>query len=253
MSYCQGIFPIRTKTEPTPGVFRFDIECPDLAGRAAAGQFVHIRVPGFTLRRPVSIARILPESQGLSLVFEVRGGGTEALSRLSEGDSLDLMGPLGQGFTLLGPDAKAVFVGGGIGLPPLLEAAAHYRRPTVLAGFRTAGAVILRADFENIGADFRLATDDGTAGEKGTVLPLLERRLSEGPVDILYACGPTPMLRAVRVLALEKGIRCELSLEERMGCGVGACLVCACKTAGGMKQVCKDGPVFPAEEVLIDG
>lgn len=253
MSYLQGSFPIRKKAELAPGFFRFDLECPKLAEKASAGQFVHIRVPGFTLRRPISIAKILPGKEGLSLVFEVRGDGTKELSRLREGDLLDLMGPLGHGFTLLAPDAKAVFAGGGIGLPPLLEAASHYRRPTVLAGFRTAAAVILKEDFEAIGADFRLSTDDGTAGEAGTVLPLLDRRLAEEKADILYACGPVPMLRAVRDLALERGIRCELSLEERMGCGVGACLVCACKTADGMKQVCKDGPVFPAEEVRFDG
>lgn len=171
-------------------------------------------------------------------------------------DRIDLIGPLGKGFTLLEPSKKAAVIGGGIGTPPMLELARHYGRNAVaVIGFRSAGAVILREDFEACGAQTVICTDDGTMGRHGFVTAALEELLTAETPDIIYACGPHPMLKGVAALADSRGIRCEVSLEERMGCGVGACLVCACKTVKNSKEyfahVCKDGPVFDAKEVVL--
>lgn len=146
-------------------------------------------------------------------------------------------------------------MGGGIGTPPMLETAKHYgKNATAITGFRSANAVILQEDFQRIGSSVMLCTDDGTMGAKGFVTQALRTRLMESHVDIIYACGPHAMLKGIVELAREFGVRCEVSLEERMGCGVGACLVCACKTVKDGEEyyahVCKDGPVFPAEELI---
>ena len=259
MSYLQGVYPILARKALARNIFDYTVHCPEIASQSRAGQFVHIRVAGHTLRRPISICEINREKGTLRLVFEVKGSGTEELSKLAPGDLMDVMGPLGNGFTLLEPTAKVVTVGGGIGTPPMLETAKHYgANATAIVGFRTAGLAILEEDFQKAGCDLRLATDDGTKGERGFVTDLLRRRLAEGPVDIVYACGPNPMLEAVVGVCKEAGVRCQVSLEERMGCGVGACLVCACKIAREKgdptyKHVCKDGPVFEGEEVVFHG
>ena len=147
-------------------------------------------------------------------------------------------------------------MGGGIGVPPLLGASAPYgENATVLLGFRNMRAIILSDEFEANGADVRIATDDGSYGHHGFVTQLLAQRLDEAPCDVIYACGPTPMLKLVAAEAEQRGIRCMVSLEERMGCGVGACLVCACKTkredgSETYRHVCKNGPVFDSREVV---
>lgn len=239
------------------GIYDMTVSCPPLASQAEAGQFVHIRVAGFTLRRPISICTIDAGAGTIRLVFEVRGPGTEALSALEPGDEMDLLGPLGHGFRPLSPGSRVIVVGGGIGVPPLLETAARYgKNATAILGFRTKDAVILTKDFENAGCDTRLATDDGSAGYHGFVTGLLEQRLAEGPADLICACGPMAMLKGVAAMAEKAGISCQVSLEERMGCGVGACLVCACKTVREGKElyshVCKDGPVFESSEVVFE-
>ena len=172
------------------------------------------------------------------------------------GDYVDMLAPLGHGFTVL-PDAKRVIlIGGGIGVPPMLALAELYReRATAISGFRSMPAVMLQEEFAKAGAKTILCTDDGTAGLHAMVTePLLEELQREKP-DMICACGPTPMLHAIAELAEKHNIFCEVSMEERMGCGIGACLVCACKTklANGeihAAHVCKDGPVFPAQEVF---
>ena len=167
MAYTQSLYPIVRKQNLARGVYDYTVHCPEMAAEAVPGQFVHIRVPGFMLRRPISICGIDREKGNLRLVMEVRGEGTEVLSRLNEGELIDLMGPLGHGFTLLSPDKKAVVIGGGIGVPPLLGAIAHYgRNGTAITGFRSASAVILQEDFQAAGAKTVLCTDDGTKGEK---------------------------------------------------------------------------------------
>lgn len=197
------------------------------------------------------------EKGTLRLVFEVRGSGTEAMSMLSVGDLMDVMGPLGNGFTLLSPDSRAIVVGGGIGTPPMLETAKYYAENcTAILGFRDAAHVSWTKILTPAAVNVRLATDDGSKGHHGFVTDLLRQRLEEGGADIIYACGPKGMLQAVAAIAEEFGVRCEVSLEERMACGIGACLGCATpiRTAdGGMtyKHVCKDGPVFDAKEVIF--
>ncbi len=247
--------PILHKRRLAQGIFEYLLHCPEAAAQAAAGQFLHLKTLGFSLRRPISICRIDREAGSLTLVLEVRGPGTEALARLGEGDLMDFIGPVGHGFELLPPTASAVVVGGGIGTPPLLELGAHYgANAHAFLGFRTAGAVILADDFKALGCRVGVATDDGSSGHHGLVTHLLAGHLQTARPDIIYTCGPRPMIAAVAALAREHGVRCQVSLEERMACGVGACLGCACRTTGEdgsvvYRHVCKDGPVFEAGDV----
>ncbi len=248
---------VLSRRELAPGIVDYQVSCPELAAQALPGQFVHIRVPGYTLRRPISICRIDKAAGTIRLVMEVRGEGTAILSQVEEGGALDLLGPLGNGFSLPAPGARVIVVGGGIGVPPLLEVAARFGKDaTACLGFRGAGNLILGEDFSATGAAVRLATDDGSLGHHGLVTDLLKERLEEAPAQLICACGPGPMLRGVAALAAEYGVPCQVSLEERMACGVGACLGCAVsvRTPDGStayRHVCKDGPVFPAEEVFF--
>lgn len=256
MDYVQGEYRVVSKKNLAKNMFDFTIAANDIANLAQAGQFVHIKVDGFMLRRPISICEVDKENGTVRIVFEIRGEGTDKLSQVNQGQNLDIMGPLGKGFTLLSSDKKAVLIGGGIGVPPMFEVAKNYgENATAIIGFRSANAVILDEDFKNIGANLILCTDDGTMGRKGYVTEALKERLEQGKVDIIQACGPHMMLKGVVALANEYGVPCEVSLEERMGCGVGACLVCACKTVKDgqeyLSHVCKDGPVFKAEDVIL--
>lgn len=186
----------------------------------------------------------------------MRGEGTKVMADLNANTLIDIIAPLGKGFTLLDKSKKAIVIGGGIGVPPMLEVAKHYaQNATAIIGFRSANAVILNDDFKNVQANVMLCTDDGTMGQKGYVTSALANRLENGDADIIYACGPHMMLKGIIELADKYNIRCEVSLEERMACGVGACLGCACKTVKDGNEyfahVCKDGPVFDAKEVIL--
>ncbi|MDO4459236.1 MAG: dihydroorotate dehydrogenase electron transfer subunit [Clostridia bacterium] len=233
-------------------IYDFEIFYPEFAQAAKPGQFAHIYIPGRTLRRPISICDINKEKGTLRLVFQIRGAGTAQLAEFTENQFLDVLAPLGNGFKLEDANKKAVFVGGGIGVPPLLSAAKFYgKNATVALGFRNKDAVILEDDFKACGADVRIATDDGSYGHHGLVIDLIK---DEKP-DIIYACGPTPMLKAVAAFAEENGIECQISLEERMACGIGACLGCAVKLRDDEGNeynghVCKDGPVFDHRKVV---
>jgi len=256
MSYIQGEFPL---VKVVKGAMQdFTILAPEMARLSTAGQFCHIRVPGFSLRRPISICQVDRAEGTVRFLFDIRGEGTAALANSKEQDMLDVMGPLGNGFQLLSPDHKAVVVGGGIGVPPMLQTAAHYgKNATAIVGFRSRDKMVLTEDFQRLGIPLMTATEDGSYGHHGLVTDLIRQRIGEGPVDIVYACGPKVMLRAVAALCGDHGIRCQVSLEERMGCGVGACLVCACKVkreSGDTTyaHVCKNGPVFEAERVVFD-
>lgn len=256
MAHIQGEYPIIQVKEGA--MVDYTILCPEMAQQAKAGQFVHIRVPGFTLRRPISICEVDKAAGTLRILFDIRGEGTKVLAGCKEGDLIDVMGPLGNGFDLLDPQKKAVVVGGGIGVPPMLETAKHYKEnATAILGFRNKDLVVLTKDFEENRCPVMLCTDDGSLGHHGLVTDLLKKRIEEGPVDIVYACGPKIMLKFVAKMCQEHGIRCQVSLEERMGCGVGACLVCACKTKKEngeetYSHVCKNGPVFESEKVVFD-
>lgn len=228
------------------GIFSFTLKTWEIARTAVPGQFVHVRLPHRTLRRPISLCAVNPREGIIRIVFEIRGEGTAELAETPEGASLDVLGPLGTGFPLRDTMNQALLVGGGIGVPPLLPLAAYYgANATAVLGFRNAAAVILEEDFKEAGADVVVATDDGSYGESGIVT----EKIPEKPYHVIYACGPAPMLRAVSALADRKGIRCFISLEERMACGVGACLGCACELLDETGKaffghVCKDGPVF---------
>ena len=247
--------PIIGKRELARGVYDFFVRNPELANLARAGQFGNILVEGKTLRRPISICDINREQGYLRFVIEVRGEGTDRLCKKEIGDSFDILGPLGNGFSLPVGKTKALFVGGGIGAPPLLFPAKQYAAlATVLLGFQTADRAILLGDFAGAGCNIRVATDDGSMGHQGFVTDLARQVLEIEPYGMIYACGPMPMLRALAQLAAHKQIPCQVSLEERMACGVGACLVCACKTVRDGREihthVCKDGPVFDSGKVV---
>lgn len=255
MKYTQGKYIIAEKKAIAREIYSFTIVCPEAAQAAQPGQFVHIRAEGFTLRRPISICCIDPEKGTLRIVFEVRGDGTAKLAQLNKGDLIDMLAPLGHGFTVK-PEAKRIaLIGGGIGTPPMLPLAKIYgEKATVITGFRTSSIAILQEDFRSAGANVILCTDDGSAGVHGFVTEPFTELAKQGGLDAVYACGPMPMLRGVANICAENGIFCEISLEERMACGIGACLGCACRTRRNDEEyfahVCKDGPVFNAEEVL---
>ena len=254
MKYTKALYPIVKKAVLGKNLFRLDILCPDLVQAAQPGQFVHILPEGHTLRRPISICNMDKEKGILTIVFEVKQSGTEWIANRNEGENLDVLGPLGHGFTLQ-PDAKKVIlIGGGIGTPPMLPLAKYYgSKATVICGFRSAECVILQDEFTKTGAQTVFCTDNGTAGRKALVTEPMKELLAAGGVDAVYACGPAPMLKFVSAIANEADVFCEISLEERMGCGIGACLVCACRLQKEgkdiMGHVCKDGPVFSSKEV----
>ena len=255
MAYEQMLAPVLEKQALAKNIYRMVLQCRSIAQKAEPGQFVHLLPTGCTLRRPISSCEINKSAGTLTIVFEVKGSGTDALANVRVGENLDILGPLGHGFIIL-PDAKhVVVVGGGIGNPPMLSLAQIYgARATAICGFRSANIVTLQDAFHASGAETILCTDDGTAGRHALVTEPLKEQLSGGGVDMVYACGPRPMLKFVAAAAKEYGVRCEVSMEERMGCGIGACLVCACQLEkegkSVMGHVCKDGPVFPAEEVV---
>ncbi|MCR4908995.1 MAG: dihydroorotate dehydrogenase electron transfer subunit [Lachnospiraceae bacterium] len=217
--------------------------------------------PAYLLGRPVSICEALPEKEELRFIFRRVGFGTAAFSRLSPGTELFLTGPLGNGFPLKEARGKVFILGGGIGIPPLFGLGKELKKDDSLSlnfilGYRSkAEGLFLSEDFSSLG-DCRLTTDDGSEGFPGTVTDCI-RSLDIIP-DIIFSCGPLPMLRAVKQYAAEHGVKAYLSLEEKMACGVGACLGCVVKTTGtdphsGVHnaRVCAEGPVFDSEMVVL--
>lgn len=234
----------------TPTIFDFRLQNAELAAITRPGQFVQVLVPGKTLRRPISVCDVQEDT--IRLVFEVRGEGTAIMSRTRVGEFINIIAPLGRGF-VLDPAQKTIFIGGGIGVPPMLYSARQCgKNAVVINGFRNKDAVILSEDFERAGCRLIVATDDGSFGVHGFVTDPLKELMDEA--EMICACGPTPMLRNIARMAAEHQVPCQVSLEQRMACGVGACLGCAVavRTADGgtcYRHVCKDGPVFNSEEV----
>ena len=238
------------------GVYSMWIETK-AAQTAVAGQFISVYCKDKTklLPRPISICQIDKEKGRLRIVYRVVGGGTEEMSSYSAGDDISLIGPLGNGF-MQREGKKAILIGGGIGIPPMVglaEALKDKAEVSVVAGYRD--ELFLTEELENAGKLY-IATEDGSTGTKGTVIDAIKEQAVEG--DVIYACGPTPMLKAIKEYALANNIECQLSLEERMACGIGACLACVCKTKEkdahsnvNNKRICKDGPVFLSTEVEI--
>lgn len=224
-----------------------------IAQEAKAGQFISFfsKDGSKLLPRPISICEIDRAQGNLRVVFRVVGFGTEELSKVHTGDTVEVMGPLGNGFTLEG--SKAILIGGGIGIPPMLELAKSLSiEKSVVLGYRT-DDLFLKEEFEPYGNVY-VSTEDGTAGTKGNVIDAIKENAIDA--DIIFACGPTPMLKGIKAYAMEHGIKAQLSLEEKMACGIGACLACVCKSKGkdhhtnvNNKRICKDGPVFYAEEI----
>lgn len=239
----------------TPTIFDFRLKNKQLADITKAGQFVQVYVPSKTLRRPISVCDVSEDT--IRLVFEVRGEGTNLLSQTRIDDNVNVIAPLGNGF-VLDADKKTVFVGGGIGVPPLLYSAKQIKKEnvTVINGFRNKSAVILSKDFEECIKEIIITTDDGSFGIHGFVTEPLKELVKDGKVEMICACGPTPMLKNVAKIAKDNGIPCQVSLEQRMACGIGACLGCAVAVIDEngrqvYKHVCKDGAVFNAEEVVF--
>lgn len=242
------------KAELAAGIFDFTVDAPELAKKVQCGQFLHIDCgAGTLLRRPISICDA--QDGKVRFIFEVKGQGTKDLAAMEEGAMLDILGPLGHGFTETGYQ-NPVIIGGGIGIFPLYKLTKTVKNPVVFLGFRDAGRVVMEEEFKNAAQSVQIATDNGSYGYHGFAVELLEAHLKHHPCDVVYACGPIPMLRAVKKITEAAGIYCELSLEQRMGCGIGACLVCTCETihegTDKYMRVCKNGPVFDSREVTLN-
>lgn len=240
------------KTELAPGIFDFVVKAPEISEAAQVGQFLHIDCGGKTLlRRPISICDFGRDF--VRFAFQVKGEGTAELSKREVGEFIDILGPLGHGFTVT-PNEKAVVIGGGIGVFPLLSLARN-TDSAVFLGFRTKDLVVMEDDFSEANNNVTICTDDGSYGYNGFAVAAMGEYLLENKVDMIYCCGPTPMLKSVKQIAEHMNIPCQLSLEQRMGCGIGACLTCVCETKdegmGKHKQVCTCGPVFNAKEVVL--
>lgn len=242
------------------GIFSMWIRT-EAADTARPGQFISMYTNDDSrlLPRPISICEIDKEKGALRVVYRVTGKntGTEQFSQMKEGDTFSIIGPLGNGFPMEKAQGKKAFLmGGGIGVPPILELAKQMdcKEKQIIAGYRDADT-FLREAFERNGSLY-ISTEDGSAGTKGNVLDAVRDNGLEA--EIIYACGPTPMLRAIKEYAEEKHIECYISMEERMACGIGACLGCVCRTKEkdhhsnvNNRRICKDGPVFLASEVEL--
>ena len=230
------------------------IQADEIAKAAKPGQFISVytKDKSKVLPRPISLCEIDKEQGRLRIVYRVVGAGTKEFSAYQAGDDIEIMGPLGNGFPL--KEKKAFLIGGGIGIPPMLELAKNLNcEKQMVLGYRD--VLFLNNEFEQYGRVYA-ATEDGSAGTKGNVIDAIRENGLDA--EIIYACGPTPMLRALKAYAAEHGMECWLSLEEKMACGIGACLACVCKSKDidehsqvHNKRICKDGPVFAAEEVEL--
>ncbi|MCM1257540.1 MAG: dihydroorotate dehydrogenase electron transfer subunit [Roseburia sp.] len=243
---------VMSQREISPGIFDMWISTGEIAAMAKPGQFLSLYCKDGSrlLPRPISICEIDRKERSLRLVYRMAGKGTEEFSGMKPGEELEILGPLGNGFPL--KEKKAFLVGGGIGIPPMLQLSKELNgEKQILLGYRD--SLFLNEDFAPYGKVY-LATEDGSAGTKGNVIDAIEE--NGLTADIIYACGPLPMLRALKSYAKDHGIECYVSLEERMACGIGACLGCVCKslevdghTNVHNKRICKEGPVFFAQEV----
>lgn len=235
-------------------IYSMWIQTKAVSEDAKPGQFISVysKDGGRLLPRPISICEVDRDGGKLRIVYRVAGAGTKEFSTYQAGDFIDIMGPLGNGFPL--KEEKAFLIGGGIGIPPMLELAKQLPgEKQMILGYRD--QLFLNEEFTSYGEVY-IASEDGSAGTKGNVLDAIREHGLDAKV--IYACGPTPMLRALKAYAAEHGIECWLSLEEKMACGIGACLACVCKskevdhhTNVNNKRICKDGPVFLAQEVEL--
>ena len=242
----QSIFTIVENTPLTKSVYRMRL-VGDTSDITAAGQFVNIKLDGLFLRRPISVCDL--EGDTLTLVYKVVGHGTEAMAKMTEGE-LDILTGLGNGYDLSKSGDAPVLVGGGVGVPPLYllcrRLIAEGKHPTVILGFNTKDEIFYEDEFRALGVAVSVATVDGSYGTKGFVTDCLGLDAHKG-ATYFYTCGPEPMLKALFRATPYSG---QLSFEERMGCGFGACMGCSCQTITGYKRICKEGPVMEKEELL---
>ena len=240
----QSIFRILSNTALTDSVYKMVLS-GDTSAITAAGQFVNIQLDGLFLRRPISVCDY--DEATLTIVYKVVGKGTEAMSRMAPGKELDILTGLGNGYDLSLAGDKPVLLGGGVGVPPMYNLAkkllALGKEVTVILGFNTQSEIFYEEEFKALGCKVIVATADGSYGVKG----FATTPLADIDYTYFYTCGPEPMLKAVYKATNTSG---QMSFEERMGCGFGACMGCSCKTLTGYKRICKDGPVMKKEEIL---
>lgn len=237
-------------------IFKFSVQADEMVKEAKPGQFVEIRVSEAVepfLRRPISIFNMDKEKGILEFIFRVQGKGTTLLAKKEEGELIDIVGPLGYGTFKYEEYENIAIIGGGIGVFPLYELAKNANKEknvNIYLGFRNKNEVLLEEEFKKVSKNLTIATDDGSYAKKGYIIEELKKSVEKEKPDVIFACGPLPLLKAVQKLATEEKIPCQISLEEKMGCGLGVCLGCAVKMkAGGYQHVCKQGPVFEAENV----
>ena len=239
----QGIFEIKENIALTDSVMKMTL-LGDASDITAAGQFINIKLDGLFLRRPISVYDC--DNGSVTIIYKIVGHGTEQMSRMKSGEKLDVLTGLGNGYDLSVSGDAPLLLGGGVGVPPLYKLAkelvAEGKKVTVVLGFNTKDEVFCEEDFKALGAKVTVTTADGSYGVKGFVTDTLPESYTH-----FYCCGPEPMLRAVYKATETSG---QLSFEERMGCGFGACMGCSCKTITGYKRICKDGPVMMKEEIL---
>lgn len=252
------------KEELKPDIIKFSIKAPSIVENAKPGNFIEIRVSDQVepfLRRPISIYHLDKENGILEFIFQIKGKGTKILTQKKVGETIDIVGPLGYGTFQYENYENIAIIGGGIGVFPLYELAKRakeaHKNVTTYLGFRSAEFVVLEEEFKKVSNELIVTTDDGSYAKKGFAINYLEEAIQTSKIDAIFACGPLPMLKAVQKLAIEKEIPCQISLEEKMACGLGACLGCAVKTAKSPEDapeywhVCKAGPVFWAKDVVI--
>ncbi len=240
----QEIFAILSQKKIAKDVFKMVLS-GNTDGITASGQFVNIKLDGFYLRRPISVCDY--DKNSLTLIYKTVGEGTLAMSKYEAGAKLDLLVGLGNGYDTSLSGQRPLLLGGGVGVPPLFNLCkkliAEGKKPTVILGFNGADDVFYEKEFTELGANVIITTADGSYGKKGFVTDAMDG------IDYtyFYTCGPEPMLKAIYNTAKTSG---QLSFEERMGCGFGACMGCSCKTKYGSKRICKDGPVLTKEEII---
>lgn len=240
----QQLFTIAENTPLTSSVFKMRL-CGDTDEITAPGQFVNIKIDGLFLRRPISVCDCVPGE--LTIIYKVVGKGTDVMSKMNIGESLDILTGLGNGYDISKSGARPLLIGGGVGVPPLYMLAkkliAEGKHVAVILGFNKKDEVFYENEFRALGADVRVATVDGSCGVRGFVTDAM----ADVDYTYFYTCGPEPMLKAVYKATKTSG---QLSFEERMGCGFGACMGCSCKTITGNKRICREGPVLVKEDVL---
>ncbi len=244
--YKKGIYTILSNEPLTPAVYRMVLE-GDTQYITRSGQFINIELTGKYLRRPISVADY--DDKTATIIYKVVGSGTEQMRVMAQGEKLDILTGLGNGFSTDNDAKRPLLVGGGVGVPPMYNLCKRLlsegKRPTVIIGFNTKAELFYEEEFKALGVDVVVATADGSAGVKGFVTDAIREAKVE--FDYLYTCGPLPMLKA---LYDATDVPAEFSFEERMGCGFGACMGCSCKTKYGNKRICKDGPVLKREEII---